>query len=158
MGEPTMEECMTKTQDDYGSRIARPKFDEKARSVNHDELSDLEEKNVDEENEITELFKIKADIFHFETPLCKAFKDFNYLLLIDYKWYEELDNGELKDEALNNKSTLEGLMKVEEESRANNDDEIQENRECFDEHESMENKDDDIGDLGVVYLKWEEKN
>ncbi|GJX46289.1 hypothetical protein Tco_0271479, partial [Tanacetum coccineum] len=30
MGEPTMEEYMTKTQDDYGSGIARPKFDEKA--------------------------------------------------------------------------------------------------------------------------------
>ncbi|GKB00171.1 hypothetical protein Tco_0828164 [Tanacetum coccineum] len=34
-------------------------------------------------------------------------------------------------------------MKVEEESRANNDDEIQ---ECIDEHESMGNKDNDIGD------------
>ncbi|GJW59396.1 hypothetical protein Tco_0108731 [Tanacetum coccineum] len=31
IGEPTMEEYMTKTRDDYGSRIARPKFDEKAR-------------------------------------------------------------------------------------------------------------------------------
>ncbi|GJX89219.1 reverse transcriptase domain-containing protein [Tanacetum coccineum] len=27
IGEPTMEEYMTKTRDDYGSRIARPKFD-----------------------------------------------------------------------------------------------------------------------------------
>ncbi|GJX10888.1 hypothetical protein Tco_0200747 [Tanacetum coccineum] len=31
IGEPTMEENMTKTREDYGSRIARPKFDEKAR-------------------------------------------------------------------------------------------------------------------------------
>nr|GEU64044.1 hypothetical protein [Tanacetum cinerariifolium]GEU99965.1 hypothetical protein [Tanacetum cinerariifolium] len=31
MGEPTMEEYMTKTQEDYGSRIAKPKFDEKAK-------------------------------------------------------------------------------------------------------------------------------
>ncbi|GJW23223.1 hypothetical protein Tco_0033845 [Tanacetum coccineum] len=30
LGEPTMEEYMMKTQDDYGSRIARPKIDEKA--------------------------------------------------------------------------------------------------------------------------------
>nr|GEU68236.1 hypothetical protein [Tanacetum cinerariifolium] len=29
--EPTLEEYMTKTREDYGSRIARPKFDEKAR-------------------------------------------------------------------------------------------------------------------------------
>ncbi|GJY21067.1 hypothetical protein Tco_0393633 [Tanacetum coccineum] len=30
-GEPTMEEYMTKTREDYGSGIARPKFDDKAR-------------------------------------------------------------------------------------------------------------------------------
>nr|GEX40850.1 hypothetical protein [Tanacetum cinerariifolium] len=30
MAEPTMEEYMTKTREDYGSRIARPKFDENA--------------------------------------------------------------------------------------------------------------------------------
>ncbi|GJY18610.1 reverse transcriptase domain-containing protein [Tanacetum coccineum] len=30
MGEPTIEEYMTKTRDDYGSSIVRPKFDEKA--------------------------------------------------------------------------------------------------------------------------------
>ncbi|GKD58876.1 hypothetical protein Tco_1296385 [Tanacetum coccineum] len=30
MGEPTMEEYMTKTRDGYGSGIARPKIDEKA--------------------------------------------------------------------------------------------------------------------------------
>ncbi|GJV95592.1 homeodomain-like protein [Tanacetum coccineum] len=30
MGEPAMEEYMTKTQEDYGSGIAKPKFDEKA--------------------------------------------------------------------------------------------------------------------------------
>ncbi|GJY63687.1 hypothetical protein Tco_0465147 [Tanacetum coccineum] len=31
MGEPTMEEYMTQTREGYGSRIARPKIDEKAR-------------------------------------------------------------------------------------------------------------------------------
>ncbi|GKF13827.1 hypothetical protein Tco_0055289 [Tanacetum coccineum] len=30
MGEPTMEEYMTKTREDYGSSIARPKISEKA--------------------------------------------------------------------------------------------------------------------------------
>ncbi|GKC86751.1 hypothetical protein Tco_1147400 [Tanacetum coccineum] len=30
MGEPTMEEYMTKIQDDYGSGIVRPKIDDKA--------------------------------------------------------------------------------------------------------------------------------
>ncbi|GJX29574.1 hypothetical protein Tco_0237653 [Tanacetum coccineum] len=30
MGEPTMEEYMIKTRDDYGSRVVRPKIDDKA--------------------------------------------------------------------------------------------------------------------------------
>nr|GEV55703.1 hypothetical protein [Tanacetum cinerariifolium] len=38
-GEPTIERYMTKTQDDYGSAIARLKFDEKA----HFELKDMQE-------------------------------------------------------------------------------------------------------------------
>ncbi|GJS84630.1 hypothetical protein Tco_0751171 [Tanacetum coccineum] len=38
MGEPTIEEYMTKTREDYGSGIARPKFDEKARVL---EIADL---------------------------------------------------------------------------------------------------------------------
>ncbi|GJX92568.1 hypothetical protein Tco_0347154 [Tanacetum coccineum] len=49
----------------------------------YDELSDLEEENVSEENEIAKIFKIETDIFHFETPLCKEFKEFNHLLHID---------------------------------------------------------------------------
>ncbi|GKE96218.1 hypothetical protein Tco_1581073 [Tanacetum coccineum] len=43
-------------------------------------LSGLEEENVSDENEIAEIFRIETDIFLFETPLCKAFKEFNYLL------------------------------------------------------------------------------
>ncbi|GJS90104.1 hypothetical protein Tco_0772740 [Tanacetum coccineum] len=39
MGEPTMEEYMTKTREDYGSEIARPKIDEKA----HFELKEPDE-------------------------------------------------------------------------------------------------------------------
>ncbi|GJR90871.1 hypothetical protein Tco_0214882 [Tanacetum coccineum] len=48
-----------------------------------DELSDLEEENLSKENEIVEIFKIETDIFDFETPLCKEFKEFNHLLQID---------------------------------------------------------------------------
>ncbi|GJS26827.1 hypothetical protein Tco_0487447 [Tanacetum coccineum] len=46
-----------------------------------DELSNLEENNV--EKEIAEIFRIETYLFHFNRPLCKAFKDFNYLLQID---------------------------------------------------------------------------
>ncbi|GJT30134.1 hypothetical protein Tco_0910409 [Tanacetum coccineum] len=48
--------------------------------LTNEELSGLEEENTGEENEIAEIFKIETDIFHFETPLCKAFKELNYLL------------------------------------------------------------------------------
>ncbi|GKA59421.1 hypothetical protein Tco_0758734, partial [Tanacetum coccineum] len=64
------------------------------------ELSNLEETYINEEDEIIEIFRIETNIFDFETPLCKAFNEFNYLLKIDtdllthdipgLKTYEEL--------------------------------------------------------------------
>ncbi|GJW76327.1 hypothetical protein Tco_0138009 [Tanacetum coccineum] len=33
--------------------------------------------------DITDIFKIEGNLFDFETPLCEAFNDFNYLLKID---------------------------------------------------------------------------
>ncbi|GJZ84293.1 hypothetical protein Tco_0649632 [Tanacetum coccineum] len=51
------------------------------------QLSDNnEEMEVDEDddpNDIVEIFKIEGNLFDYETPLCKAFNDFNYLLKID---------------------------------------------------------------------------
>ncbi|GKA15885.1 hypothetical protein Tco_0695632 [Tanacetum coccineum] len=46
-------------------------------------FSDLEEENLREGNEIAEIFRIETDIFDFETPLCKEFKEFNHHLKID---------------------------------------------------------------------------
>ncbi|GKD21982.1 hypothetical protein Tco_1223685 [Tanacetum coccineum] len=64
-----------------------------------EELSDLEEENLSEGDEIVEILRIETDIFDFETSLCKSFKEFNYLLKIDvdvltkyipiFKTYEE---------------------------------------------------------------------
>ncbi|GJT69249.1 hypothetical protein Tco_1028535 [Tanacetum coccineum] len=34
-------------------------------------------------DDITDIFKIEGNLFNFETPLCEAFTDFNYLLKID---------------------------------------------------------------------------
>ncbi|GKB06245.1 hypothetical protein Tco_0834478, partial [Tanacetum coccineum] len=62
-----------------------------------EELSDIEEENLSEEDEIAKIFRIEIDIFHFETPL----------------W---LEDSEVKDEALINKAILEGPKEVEEES------------------------------------------
>nr|GEW04086.1 hypothetical protein [Tanacetum cinerariifolium] len=61
------------------------------------ELSELEETYINEE-----IFKIETNIFDYETPLCKAFNEFNYLFKIDtdllthdipeFKTYEEYKN------------------------------------------------------------------
>nr|GEU69976.1 hypothetical protein [Tanacetum cinerariifolium] len=48
-----------------------------------DEFFDLEKETLREGNEIAKVFKIKTEIFLFETPLCKEFKDFNHLLQSD---------------------------------------------------------------------------
>nr|GEX46170.1 hypothetical protein [Tanacetum cinerariifolium] len=156
--------------------------------LTYDKLSNLEEENMSENNEITEVFKIEIDLFLFETPLCKAFKEFNHLLQINvdvligdllgfktcnmtyfknYKWYEGLEDGDLKDEALKGKAILEdhGDMRIEkerifalEEEESSEDawnnylpnddnDVIQANQEWFDDHEPMEGDDDNIRDL-----------
>ncbi|GKC64679.1 hypothetical protein Tco_1097277 [Tanacetum coccineum] len=44
--------------------------------------SDLEEYRSDKE-ETAEIFKIETDVFEYETPLCLAFNEFNYLLKVD---------------------------------------------------------------------------
>ncbi|GKA84741.1 retrovirus-related pol polyprotein from transposon TNT 1-94, partial [Tanacetum coccineum] len=50
--------------------------------VSDDESSDLEEYWSDKE-ETAKNFKIKTDVFYYETPLCLAFNEFNYILKVD---------------------------------------------------------------------------
>ncbi|GKA09117.1 hypothetical protein Tco_0688448 [Tanacetum coccineum] len=52
------------------------------------ELTDEKFSNPDDENlidkdEVAEIFRIETNIFDFETPICKAFNEFNYFLKID---------------------------------------------------------------------------
>nr|GEX39270.1 reverse transcriptase domain-containing protein [Tanacetum cinerariifolium] len=42
-----------------------------------------ESSDSDDEDEVAEIFKIDTNVFDFETPMCRAFKEFNYLLQID---------------------------------------------------------------------------
>ncbi|GJR19069.1 hypothetical protein Tco_0967596 [Tanacetum coccineum] len=49
----------------------------------NDESFNLEETYHDDEQEISEIFKIETNLFNYETPLCEKFKEFNYLLKID---------------------------------------------------------------------------
>nr|GEY56203.1 hypothetical protein [Tanacetum cinerariifolium] len=100
------------------------------------ELTDEESFDSDDEDEVDEIFRIDTNIFDFETPTCKAFKEFNYLLQIDpdkydgycnggnlpeayivgntlryqnLECYEALEDDKLKDEALKNKAIMEGM-------------------------------------------------
>ncbi|GJX93456.1 hypothetical protein Tco_0348042 [Tanacetum coccineum] len=51
--------------------------------ITNSELSNPRDDNFIEENEIAQIFRIDIDIFGFETPLCEAFKESNYLSQID---------------------------------------------------------------------------
>ncbi|GJR64056.1 hypothetical protein Tco_0010121 [Tanacetum coccineum] len=84
-----------------------------------DHNEEIEAEEDDDPNDITDIFKIEGNLFDYETPFCKAFKDFNYLLKIntdlvgsmtyfqDHKWYDELADGKLKEETLMHKAKVE---------------------------------------------------
>ncbi|GJW20385.1 hypothetical protein Tco_0031007 [Tanacetum coccineum] len=48
-----------------------------------DNNEEMETDEDDDPNDIADIFKIEGNLFDFETPLCKAFIKFNYLLKID---------------------------------------------------------------------------
>ncbi|GJU52071.1 hypothetical protein Tco_1221626 [Tanacetum coccineum] len=54
-----------------------------ARGDDEVELTDEESSDSDDEDEVAKIFRIETNVFDFETPLCRAFKEFNYLLQID---------------------------------------------------------------------------
>ncbi|GKB02287.1 hypothetical protein Tco_0830376 [Tanacetum coccineum] len=67
--------------------------------LTNEESSDPDDENLIEGNEVAEIFRIETNVFDFETPTCRAFKEFNYLLQINpevltkdidgFKTYEE---------------------------------------------------------------------
>ncbi|GKC12325.1 hypothetical protein Tco_1009107 [Tanacetum coccineum] len=104
-----------------------------------DELELTDEESSDNEDEIAEVFRIDTNIFDYETPICSAVNKFNYLLKVDsdlltndimgfktyedykddwiyewnkddFKWYEALEDCELKEEALRNKAIMYGFI------------------------------------------------
>ncbi|GJS84825.1 hypothetical protein Tco_0751366 [Tanacetum coccineum] len=48
-----------------------------------DEVELTDEESSDDEDKIAEVFRIDTNIFNYETPLCSAFNEFNYLLKVD---------------------------------------------------------------------------
>ncbi|GJU58031.1 hypothetical protein Tco_1235797 [Tanacetum coccineum] len=48
-----------------------------------DEVELTDEESSNDEDEIAEVFRIDTNIFDYETPICSAFNEFNYLLKVD---------------------------------------------------------------------------
>ncbi|GJY69386.1 hypothetical protein Tco_0472368 [Tanacetum coccineum] len=125
MAEPTIEEYMMKTQEDYGSGIARPKIDENAHfELKGQFLKELCDNtfsgsyNDDVNEHIEKVLEIvdKKDGYCNTGDLPRFICDGNSIRYEDYEWYDTIDDGELKEEALINKWILEESMKVMEES------------------------------------------
>ncbi|GKA69587.1 hypothetical protein Tco_0775651 [Tanacetum coccineum] len=67
-----------------------------------DEVELTDEESSYDEDDIAEVFRIDTNIFDYKTPLCSAFKEFNYLLEVDpklltkdimgFKTYEDYKN------------------------------------------------------------------
>ncbi|GJW77885.1 hypothetical protein Tco_0139567 [Tanacetum coccineum] len=106
-----------------------------------DEVELTDEESSDNDDEIAEVFRIDTNIFDYETPICSAFNEFNYLLkkggwilnggifypeltncgkptpLLGVRWYEALRDLNKSIEALRNKAIMEGSIKEDDESR-----------------------------------------
>ncbi|GJX24648.1 hypothetical protein Tco_0230944 [Tanacetum coccineum] len=54
-----------------------------ARGDDEVERTDEESSDSDGEDEVAKIFRIETNVFDFKTPLCRAFKEFNYLLQIN---------------------------------------------------------------------------
>ncbi|GJT90949.1 hypothetical protein Tco_1079794 [Tanacetum coccineum] len=48
-----------------------------------DEVELTDEESSDDKDKVAEVFRLDTNLFNFETPMCKAVKEFNYLLQID---------------------------------------------------------------------------
>ncbi|GKF06688.1 hypothetical protein Tco_0037356 [Tanacetum coccineum] len=94
-------------------------------------LADEESSDSDDENEVAKIFRIKANVFDFETPswredgycngenLPGAYIVGNTLHYQDLEWYNALKDSKLKEEALRNKAIMEGTIDDDDESSNN---------------------------------------
>ncbi|GKA39301.1 hypothetical protein Tco_0731852 [Tanacetum coccineum] len=137
--------CDSNKDDDSEQRVSHEVADDMGYDPSDVAFTMLtDEEFSDNEDEVAEVFRIDTNIFDFETPMCKTFNEFNYLLQIDldlltkdiegfktykeykayivrdslnyqvYEWYEALKDSELKEQALRNKAIMEGLISDDE--------------------------------------------
>ncbi|GJT41896.1 hypothetical protein Tco_0941761 [Tanacetum coccineum] len=98
--------CDSNKDDDSEQRVSDEAEDDKGYDPSDiywirgdDEVELTDEEFSNNEDEVAKVFRIDTNIFDFETPMCKAFKEFNYLLQINpglltkdierFKTYEE---------------------------------------------------------------------
>nr|GEV06996.1 hypothetical protein [Tanacetum cinerariifolium] len=77
------EEDDSKQQMTHGSGDDMEYDPSNARGDDEVELTHKESLDSDDEDEVAEIFRIETNVFDFETRMCRAFKEFNYLLQID---------------------------------------------------------------------------
>ncbi|GJU78417.1 hypothetical protein Tco_1275487 [Tanacetum coccineum] len=90
--------CDSKMDDD----LEHEADDDMGYDPGDDEVELTDEEFSDDKDKLSEVFRIDTNLFNFETPMCKAFKEFNYLLQIDpdlltkdikgFKTYEDYKN------------------------------------------------------------------
>ncbi|GJY56913.1 hypothetical protein Tco_0456028 [Tanacetum coccineum] len=156
--------CDVKKEDDSEQQMSHESDNDMeydpsdARGDDKVELTDDESSDSDDEDEVAKIFRIETNVFDFDTPLYRAFKEFNYLLQIDLDMCHgcmkyigrrmeygrnqlqlniieshliikvgvrsglpvagkmmDID-GKLKEEALNNKAIMDGLIDEDDES------------------------------------------
>ncbi|GKC64426.1 hypothetical protein Tco_1097024 [Tanacetum coccineum] len=78
-GDDSEQRVSHEADDDTGYDPSDIKGDDKVELTN--------EEFSNNEYEVAEVFRIDTNIFDFETPMCKSFKEFNYLL--DIPWVDE---------------------------------------------------------------------
>ncbi|GJV65562.1 retrovirus-related pol polyprotein from transposon TNT 1-94 [Tanacetum coccineum] len=89
--------CDLNEEDDLEQQMTHGSSDDmeydpfNARGDDKVELTDKESSDSDDEDEVTKIFKIDTNVFDFETPICRAFKD-GYENAIYY--HEERENEE----------------------------------------------------------------
>ncbi|GKD16839.1 hypothetical protein Tco_1205997 [Tanacetum coccineum] len=95
--------CDSNKDDDSEQRVSHEADDDMGYDPSNirgdDEVELTDEEFYNNKDEVAEVFRIDTNIFDFETPMCKAFKEYNYLLQIDpdlltkdiegFKTYEE---------------------------------------------------------------------
>nr|GEX25399.1 hypothetical protein [Tanacetum cinerariifolium] len=100
-----------------------------ARGDDEVKLTDEESFDFDDEAEVAKIFRIETNVFDFETPLCWAFKEFNYLLklartlhnwkhtlLPRFRMVRSFEGWKTQKRRFKNKAIMDGMIDKDDES------------------------------------------